>query len=84
MDYDNIDSQFGKFNCTCTHRMALSYTKQVLHVEHSILPKVEVGVQVCSDIDSVRRFCLKGVSMMLPIKPWASGLSCCACALNYP
>ena len=31
MDYDNIDSQFGKFNCTCTHRMALSYTKQVLH-----------------------------------------------------
>ena len=48
MDYDNIDSQFGKFNCTCTHRMALSYTKQVLHVEHSTLPKAEVGVQVCS------------------------------------
>lgn len=48
--YDNIDSQFGKLNCTCTHRMVLLYTKQVLHAEHSTLPKAEVGVQVCSDI----------------------------------
>lgn len=75
MDYDNIDSQFGKFNCTCTHRMVLSYTKQVLHVEHYIANSL-VGVQVYSDIDSVRRFCLKGASMMSPIKPWASDLSC--------
>lgn len=48
--YDNIDSQFGKLNWTCTHRMVLLYTKQVLHAEHSTLPKAEVGVQVYSDI----------------------------------
>ena len=76
MDYDNIDSQFGKFNCTCTHRMVLSYTKQVLTRGTLYIANSLVGVQVCSDIDSVRRFCLKGASMMSPIKPWASGLSC--------
>lgn len=50
MDYDNIDSQFGKFNCTCTHRMVLSYTKQVLTCGTLYIANSLVGVQVYSDI----------------------------------